>query len=49
MNTKFDYLIDSISKKLKEYKSKEIFLEKEKFKEIYLFTFKRKLNRNKNL
>jgi len=34
MNTKFDYLIDSISKKLKEYKSKEIFLEKENLKKF---------------
>ena len=32
MNTKSEYLIDSIFKKLKKYKEKEIFLEKENLK-----------------
>ena len=34
MNTKFDYLIDLIFKKLKNYKSKEIFLKKENLKKF---------------
>ncbi len=32
MNTKSEHLIDLIFKKLKSYKEKEIFLEKENFK-----------------
>ena len=32
MSPKSEYLIDLIFKKLKEYKSQEIFLEKENFK-----------------
>ena len=34
MNPKAEYLIDLIFKKLKNYKAKEIFLEKENFKEF---------------
>ena len=34
MNSKLEDLIDLIHKKLKNYKSKEIFLEKENFKEF---------------
>ena len=34
MNPKSEHLIDLIFKKLKKYKSKEIFLEKENFKEF---------------
>ena len=37
MNPKSEYLVDSIFKKLKNYKSKEIFLEK-KFLKNYIFT-----------
>ncbi len=32
MNQKSEYLLDSIFKKLKNYKAKKIFLEKEDFK-----------------
>ena len=34
MNPKSEYLIDLIFKKLKNYKAKEIYLEKEKFKQF---------------
>ena len=34
MNSKLEYLVDLIFKKLKNYKAKEIFLEKENFKEF---------------
>ena len=34
MNKKLEYLTDSIYKKLKHYKSKEIFLEKEHLKKF---------------
>ena len=34
MTSKYENLIDSIFKKLKNYKDKEIFLEKENFKEF---------------
>jgi len=34
MNPKQEYLIDSIFKKLKKYKSKEIFLEKENLRKF---------------
>ena len=34
MSPKTEYLIDLIFKKLKNYKSKEIFLEKENFEEF---------------
>ena len=34
MNPKSDHLVDLIFKKLKNYKAREIFLEKEKFKEF---------------
>ena len=34
MNTKSEYLIASIFKRLKNYKNKEIFLEKENLKEF---------------
>ena len=34
MNLNSEYYVDLIFKKLKDYKAKEIFLEKEKFKEF---------------
>ena len=37
MSTKLEYLLDLIFKKLKNYKAKEIFLEKENLKE-FIFT-----------
>ena len=37
MSPKSEYLIDLIFKKLKNYKAKEIFLEKENFKECSSF------------
>ena len=40
MNSKSEYLIDSIFKKLKNYKAKEINLEKEKFKQFIYSLFK---------
>ena len=40
MITKFEDLIDSIFKKLKNYKSKEIFLEKDYFKKFISSLFK---------
>ena len=40
MNPKSEYLIDLIFKKLKNYKAREIFLEKENFKEFIYLLFK---------
>ena len=40
MNQKSEYLIDLIFKKLKNYKTKEIFLEKENFKQFISSLFK---------
>ena len=40
MNPKSEYLIDLIFKKLKNYKNKEIFLEKENFREFISSLFK---------
>ena len=40
MNTKSEYLVELIFKKLKDYKSKEIFLEKENLKEFIFSLFK---------
>ena len=40
MNTKFEYLIDKIFRKLKEYNSKEIFLEKKFLKRFVYSLFK---------
>ena len=40
MNQKSEYLIDLIFKKLKKYKAKKIFLEKENFKNYILSLFK---------
>jgi len=37
MNSKSEYLVDLIFKRLKAYKSKEIFLEKDKLKK-FIFT-----------
>ncbi len=34
MNTKYEYIVDNIFKKLKNYKAKEIFLEKENLKKF---------------
>ena len=40
MTSNLGYLIDLIFEKLKKHKNKEIFLEKKKFREICIFTFK---------
>ena len=40
MSPKSEYLIDLIYKKLKNYKAKEIFLEKKDFKEFICSLFK---------
>ena len=40
MNSKLDYLIDSIFNKFKSYKNKEISLEKEDLKKFILLLFK---------
>ena len=40
MNPKSEYLIDLIFEKLKNYKNKEIFLEKENFQEFISSLFK---------
>ena len=40
MNPKTEYLIDLIFKKLKNYKAKEIFLEKEDLKKFIISLFK---------
>tara|TARA_A100001035_G_scaffold100325_1_gene78570 strand:- start:568 stop:696 length:129 start_codon:yes stop_codon:yes gene_type:complete len=40
MNPKSEYLIDLIFKKLKNYKDKEIILEKENFKKFISLLFK---------
>ena len=40
MNTKSEHLVDLIFKKLKNYKIKEIYLEKENLKEFIFLLFK---------
>ena len=40
MNPKSEYLVDSIFRKLKEYKYKEINLDKENFKKFVFSLFK---------
>ena len=40
MKPNSEYLLDSIFKKLKNYKNKEIFLEKEDFKKFIFSLFK---------
>ena len=40
MNTKSEYLVELIFKKLKDYKTKEIFLEKENLKKFIFSLFK---------
>ena len=40
MNPKSEHLVDSIFKKLKNYKSKEIFLEKDNFQKFISSLFK---------
>ena len=40
MNQKSEYLVDLIFKKLKKYKSKKIYLEKENLKEFILSLLK---------
>ena len=40
MNKKSEYLLDTIFKKLKNYKTKEIFLEKENLKKFLTSLFK---------
>ncbi len=42
MNTKSDNLVELIFKKLKSYKAKEIFLEKDNLKEFIFSLFKDK-------
>ena len=42
MNPKSEYLINLIFEKLKNYKNKEIFLEKENFKKFIISLFKEK-------
>ena len=40
MNSKLDYLVDSIFNKFKNYKNKEIFLEKENLKKFIILLLK---------
>ena len=40
MNSKLDYLVDSIYKKLKKYNKRKIFLEKETLKQFLLLISK---------
>ena len=40
MNSKLDYLVDSIYKKLKKYSTRKIFLEKETLKQFLLLISK---------
>ena len=40
MNPNSDYLVDKIFKKLKEYKTKKIFLERENLKKFIFSLFK---------
>ena len=40
MNSKSEYLVDLIFKKLKSYKAKEIFLEKENLRKFIVSLFK---------
>ena len=40
MNAKSEYLVELIFKKLKDYKAKEIFLEKENLKKFIFSLFK---------
>ena len=40
MSKKSEYLLDTIFKKLKNYKTKEIFLEKENFNKFIISLFK---------
>tara|TARA_B100000401_G_C52549958_1_gene598032 strand:- start:565 stop:693 length:129 start_codon:yes stop_codon:yes gene_type:complete len=42
MNSKSEYLVGSIFKKLKNYRSKEIFLKEENFKEFIISLFSEK-------
>ena len=42
MDPKSEYLVDSIFNKLKNYKAKEIILEKENFKKFIFSLFKEK-------
>ena len=42
MNTKFETMVDSIYKKLKNYRDKEIFLEKEVLKKFIFSLLKEK-------
>ena len=40
MNPKSEYLVDSIFKKLKNYRAKKIYLDKEKLKKFIFLLFK---------
>ena len=46
MKPKLENLVDLIFKKLKNYKAKEIFLEKEKFNKFIFSLFKEDLNKD---
>ena len=46
MNSKLEKLVDLIFKKLENYKSKEIFLEKENFNKFIFSLFKEDLNKD---
>ena len=46
MNPKLEHLVDLIFKKLKTYKNKKIFLEKENFNKFILSLFEEKWNGN---
>ena len=47
MNTKFETIVDSIYKKLKNYRDKEIYLEKEGLKKFIFSLLKEKLTNKK--
>ena len=49
MSPKAEYLIDLIFKKLKNYKAKEIFLEKENFKEFISSLLKESWNKKRKI
>ena len=49
MNTKSEYLVDLIFKKLKNYKDKEIYLEKETLKKYIFSLFKENWIQNLNI
>ena len=48
MNTKYEYLVDLIFKKLKNYKTREIFLEKDNLKKFISSLHLEELNLKEN-